>query len=380
MTPQEKLIGARIKLFNNNPFFGHMAARLILVEADSWLDTAATDGRHLYYNTTFIDALSDREVIFVFGHELLHAIYDHVGRREHRNADRWNIACDYVTNYDLVEHKIGILPQSVPVLYDPKFGGMSVEQVYEKLETQANSSAETLKSKLLDRHIDFAEMDATTDKPYLSPQIIEEIKAELQDSMIFAASIDPGSTPGDVKRMVNKLTKPELPWKEILRDSMASKVKSDYSWSRPSRRSSGLDVILPGMVMENTIKLFIALDTSGSISNAQITAFLSEIRGLMDMFSDFEITVCSFDTKIYNVCEYDSSSDDIACYEPKGGGGTSSKCVFDYMEQNEIEPELLVVFTDGYVNNWGPADYCDTVWVMHKSKVIAPFGTTIHIQ
>ena len=68
---RDKLIGARINLLLNCSFFGNMATRLRLVNADEWCPTAATDGRHFYYNSRFIQLLKPEELPFLFGHEVL---------------------------------------------------------------------------------------------------------------------------------------------------------------------------------------------------------------------------------------------------------------------------------------------------------------------
>ena len=54
----DKLVTARIALLLKHPFFGNLATRLKLVNADDWCPTAGTDGRHFFYNTKFIDSLT----------------------------------------------------------------------------------------------------------------------------------------------------------------------------------------------------------------------------------------------------------------------------------------------------------------------------------
>ena len=89
---REKLITARVGLLLKASFFGNLATRLKLVNADEWCATAATDGRHFYYNTRFVNMLRPKEIEFLFGHEVLHCVYDHFGRRGERDPQIWNIA------------------------------------------------------------------------------------------------------------------------------------------------------------------------------------------------------------------------------------------------------------------------------------------------
>ena len=104
---REKLTTARIRLLFREPFFGNLATRLELVNADSWLPTAATDMKRFYYNSKFVNMLDPGHLEFLFGHEVLHCVYDHLGRTGKRDPRLANIAADFVVNADLVHHKIG---------------------------------------------------------------------------------------------------------------------------------------------------------------------------------------------------------------------------------------------------------------------------------
>ena len=123
---REKLVTARIGLLLRAPFFGNLATRMQLINADSWCQTAATDGRHFYYNSRFVNQLPLKQLEFLVGHEVLHAVYDHMGRRNQRDPKLWNIAGDYCINIDLVDNRVGA---KIPVaLYDTKYRGMSAEE------------------------------------------------------------------------------------------------------------------------------------------------------------------------------------------------------------------------------------------------------------
>ena len=118
---RERLITARIGLLLKHSFFGNLATRLTLINADDWLTTAATDGRHFYYNSRFIMMLKPKEVEFLVGHEVLHVVYDHLGRRDSRDPEIFNIANDYAINADLKKHKVGEMITTVPCLYEKKY-------------------------------------------------------------------------------------------------------------------------------------------------------------------------------------------------------------------------------------------------------------------
>ena len=384
---RETLITARVGMLLKASFFGNLSTRLKLVNADEWCSTAATDGRNFYYNTRFIKMLKPREVEFLFGHEILHCIYDHFGRRGNRDPQLWNIAADYCNNADLKRHKVGEFITSVPCLYDIKYEGMSAEEVYDDLYENAEKiNVDELINRLLDDHMD-ADGDEGEERegkgkngpPALSDEERQQIRNEIKEAMLSAAqTCDAGNLPSGVKRLLQELTEPKMDWRELLRMQLESTIKSDYTWLRSSRKGWHVDAVMPGMKTTDAIDIAVMIDMSGSISDEQGRDFVSEIKGIMETFEDYRMYVGSFDTEVYNVKEYTSDNlEDITDYDLAGGGGTDFECIFNYLKACEMEPKKLVVFTDGYpCGSWGDENYCDTVWVIHGNKnPDPPFGT-----
>jgi predicted metal-dependent peptidase len=382
---REKLITARIGLLLRAGFFGNIATRLKLTNADEWCSTAATDGRHFYYNTDFINKLSIRECEFLFGHEVLHVVYDHMGRRDTRDPMVSNIAADYCVNQDLVDHKIGEKINKVPILLDPQYKGMSFEEVYDHLFKNAKKvNIASLASQMLDQHIDDTEEGDESGKPKLTLEERKAIRDEIKDAILQAVqTCGAGNLPGGVQRLIKDMTESVINWRELLLQQIQTIVKNDYSWRKPSRRAWHMDAILPGMVPGDTIDIAVAIDTSGSIGVEDLRIFLSEINGIMESYDEYNITVWSFDTSVYNVQTFSSdNAKSILDYVPEGGGGTDFQANWNYMRNNHIEPKKLVVFTDGYpYGSWGDPDYCDTVWIIHGNPTAKPpFGTWAHYE
>ena len=382
---REILITARVGLLLKASFFGNLATRLKLVNADEWCATAATDGRNFYYNTRFIKMLRPKEVEFLFGHEVLHCVYDHFGRRGDRNPQLWNIADDFCVNADLKKHHVGEFITSVPCLYDHKYDGMSAEEVYDILYEKADKiDINDLLNKMIDDHMDGDdEQDGSggdgneegKGRPKLSKEERQQIKDEIKEAMLAAASAsDAGNIPAGVKRLIQDLTEPKMNWRELLRMQLESTIKSDFTWMRASRKGWHMDAVMPGMKVDPMIDIAIAIDASGSIDESMLKDFLGEVQGIMDSFPAYRIHVITFDTDAYNPAQYDSDNlDDICDYEVKGGGGTDFTCIFDYLKREEIEPKRLVVFTDGYpFGSWGDENYADTVWILHGTTTIEP--------
>lgn len=393
---KEKLITARVGLLLKASFFGNLATRLKLINADDWCSTAATDGRNFYYNSRFVKMLKPKEIEFLFGHEVLHCVYDHFGRRGDRDPQLFNIANDYCVNADLKKHKVGEFITSVPCLYDEKYEGMSSEEIYDILYEKADKiDIGSLVDKLLDEHLDGSGdgegngNDGDTNgkgngndgegkgRPKLSDAEKQAIRDEIKEAVLAAASAEAngaGNLPAGVKRIIQDLTEPKMNWRELLRMQLESTIKSDYTWMRASRRGWHMDAIMPGMKVDPMIDIAVFLDASGSISGTMLKDFLGEVQGIMDSFPAYKIHVVTFDTDCYNPVQYDSDNLDSMCdYEVSGGGGTDFDAIFRYLKDNEIEPKRLVVFTDGYpYGSWGDENYADTVWVLHGTTTIVP--------
>ncbi len=388
---REKLITARVGLLLRASFFGNLATRLKLVNADEWCPTAATDGRNFYYNSRFVDMLKPKEVEFLFGHEVLHCVYDHFGRRGDRDPQLFNIANDYCVNGDLKKHRVGEFITSVPCLYDSKYEGMSSEEIYDILYENAEKiDIGQLISKMLDEHLDGegngegSGEDGDNAKngkgrPKLSAEERQQIKDEIKEAVLAAASASDGAgnLPAGVKRIIEDMTAPKMNWRELLRMQLESTIKSDYTWMRSSRRGWHMDAVMPGMKLDPMIDIAISIDASGSMSDKMLKDFLAEVAGIMEQFPNYRIHVLSFDTQVYNPQQFNSENlDDITGYEIMGGGGTDFDCVFQYFKENEIEPKRHIMFTDGYpCGSWGDEQYCDTVFIMHgTTSIVPPFG------
>ena len=396
---REKLIQARVSLLIKQPFFGNLATRLKLINADDWLPTAATDGRNFYYNTKFVNAISVGETMFLFGHEVLHVVYDHMGRFEGRDKQLANIAADYCVNGDLIRNNIGTTITSVDIIHDRKYYDWSFEEVYDDLYENAEKiDISDLLSKVLDDHLEDDESkdgegQGKEDKngkpnkgkrPKLTDEEKRQIKEEMKEAVLSAAqSAGAGNIPANIKRMINEWTQPKIDWRSLLQQQIESVIRSDFTFMRPNRKSWHIDAVLPGMNNDEKVDVCVSVDMSGSISNTMVKDFFSEIKGIMEQYSDFNVKIWCFDTEVYNIAEFDPSNiDDLLEYEPHGGGGTDFMANWDFMKREGIEPKKLIMFTDGYpFGSWGDELYCDTVFIIHGNDSIEPpFGTYAYYE
>jgi predicted metal-dependent peptidase len=391
----DNIIVARIGLLLRHPFFGNMATRLKIQAADDWCMTAATDGRHLYFNTQFFNAMSNTEIEFVIAHEILHCVFNHLDRRDYRDHKLYNIAADYVVNNMLMRDKIGETPRIISCYHDFKYLGWTSEDVYDDLFKQAEKNGQDFLDQLgemLDEHLDLdGDSDKADDKdgksssrPKYSKDELDQIRDEILESVLIASQ--QGNLPGEIARIIKDFTEPKMNWRELLRQQIQSMIRNDYTFSRPNRKSQMSGAILPGMKNKDTIDVAISLDSSGSISKTMLTDFLGEVRGLMEEFDDFRISLWCIDTKVYNFQEFTPDNiDEFDEYELMGNGGNTFEENWCFMRKMDIVPKLFIMFTDGYpCPNWcapGDETYCDTMFLLHSTdSIIAPFGLTVHYE
>jgi len=372
----DKIIVARVGLLLRHPFFGNMATRLKVIDATEWCATAATDGRALYYNRNFFEDLTNKQVEFVIGHEILHNVFDHLSRNEGRNRKVFNIAADYCVNGQLIRDHIGEQPPKIPIFHDPQHYGKSAEQVYDELMEKYDEQELGELGKLLDEHIDW-DKDDENGRPKYTKEELKAIRDEIREATIQAANAaGAGNTPSGVARLIKDLTEPKINWRQYLRQQIQSLIKADFSFTRPNRKGWGLGAILPSMKHEETIDICVSLDMSGSITDEMGKDMLSEIKGIMDEYKDFKVKIWCFDTSVYNEQNFDSYENDIESYELKGGGGTEFMANWTYMKEHNITPKKFIMFTDGYpYGSWGDEHYCDTLFIIHGNQtIVPPFG------
>ena len=385
----EKLITARVGLLLRHPFFGNMATRLELIDASDWCPTLATDGRKFYYNVGFVDKMTPKQCEFGFAHEVLHNVFDHMGRRNGRNPQLSNIAADYAVNQILKDERIGEVPEWIKIFQDNKYRGKSYEEIYAEIYEKADKIDISQLGELLDEHLDEEDGEGSGDgdkdgkdgngRPRYSKEELKKIRDEIKEAMVSSAqAAGAGKIPAGVARLIKDFTEPKMDWRSLLRQQIQSIIKSNFSFSRPNRRSQHSGAVLPALMNEETIDVSIAIDMSGSISDVQAKDFLSEVKGIMEEYKDFKMDLWCFDTEVYNYAKFTGDNmDDIMNYEVKGGGGTDFDANFEFMKEEGIEPKKFIMFTDGYpCGSWGDEQYCESLFIIHgNDSIIPPFGS-----
>lgn len=393
------MVKARNAMLFSLPFFGSLTMNLKLTELseNDRCKTAATDGRRMYYCPEYINKLveengNDAYVRSLVAHEALHCVFDHVGGVGNRDSRLWNIACDYVVNSNLKDSGFQLHKSW---LYDSKFKDWTAYQIYDHLKDtlKFDKSGKCTNmpgeggDKLADDHMNSE--NAPNPKNYGNADdkeySFDELQEVWQDALSAAYEANKGAdhVPNSIHRMMDSLSKPKIKWFEILRNKISEYMKSDYTWIKPNKRFTNSSFILPSMDKVQKISLGVAIDTSGSISSEDLKAFLSEINSIVTMYSEFEINVACFDTKVYSkACIKNQEDFDKYIQKIEGGGGTDFNAWWNWALEEEWynSCQAILFFTDGYPGgSWLPAEaeQKDIFWIVKGSNNEAPVGTTL---
>lgn len=355
-----KLSIARSQLLLDHPFFGVLALKLRLVESEQ-VPTLAVDGVNIYYNPQFVlQRLTQDTCRSAIAHEVMHCVFEHILRRGARNLMRWNKAGDYAINPIL---KNAGLPLGDGWLYNRAWENMSADEIYELLDDQSDSG-EAL-----------CEIQMPGSKEAMSDQEVEWKLATIQAAKA-AESLQNGSVPGQLRKMLDDILAPEIPWKEALAQFMTEKAKDDYSWRRPNPFYIHSGVYLPSMDGVGMGEVVIGLDTSGSVLSA-LDEFGATIKNIAASVKPSRVHIVYCDAAVNKVDVFERGQ--TLNFEAVGGGGTDFRPVFDYVAEHNIRPACLLYLTDMYGSFPETAPSYPVVWCSTTDSK-GPFGDTLRIK
>ena len=326
--------------------------------------TAYTDGVNKKYGRKFLSTLDDSEIRALVLHENLHVALKHVGRfgkKMKENAQLMNASADYVVNdviVSLEDKTLCKLPQGG--LINEKYHNWSVNDVYKDLKKEQEEGGEP-DTDTLDEH-GFGEGEGQQLTPEQERELSTKIDQALREGGIMASRLGNPKTP---KAIVDML-QPVIDWKDVLRDFVTNAVRGadEYSWRRYNKRLLANDMYLPSTVSESIGELVVAIDLSGSIGS-ELGFFVSELKSVCEMCNPEVVKVLWWDTAVSGIQTF--TDIDYAGLEtmlkPTGGGGTDPSCIPEYLSDNNINAEAIVVFTDGWFSTpkWDIAT--PTLWV-----------------
>lgn len=354
-------------------FFSTLALRMTRTPDES-IPTAATDGKNLRYNPGFIVSLPDDELIGVIVHEVMHIANKHHCRRGQRHPGRWNIAIDLAINSLLRDAGIplpscGVYPGEGAFVDFPK--GLSGEAYYPMIPEDMGGG---------EPGSDPGGCGGVVDPGDGSDAAMAESEADTSVAVAQAHSAAKlrGKSPAFIDRLVEAALEPIVDWRRVLADFLTKQAKNDYRWTPPNRRHVHQGLYLPSIAGEELGEVVIAFDTSGSIGQDEMARFASEIQGILDAFS-CKVTILYHDCVVAGVQEWRSDEGSLKL-DPKGGGGTSHVCVFEWLKAHpEVEPVCMVCFTDLYTEFPKQGPDFPVLWCVHNGpeKPSAPFGQCV---
>lgn len=410
-----RLLLARMRILCNHGFYGLLLMHMIY-SIDEGCETAYTDGERIAFSPTFLEELSDKELDFVMMHEILHVVLQHCLRGEDKDNERYNIAADIVINSTIMHENddkassitLSKYGESMHIAPDGKEGYLyTAEEVYEMLQSkQKDSDSGNEKSKkagnvgskkgragkvqqsrkIMDKPVakrwdDHSQWGKFEEDSKLRDVWVKNFAECCEAINVRDKSNNRGTLPMFAQRMLEKLKEPQTDWRTILNDFIQEEI-CDYSFSPPDRRFQDSPFFLPDFnemgKNDNVSDILFFIDTSGSISDDDMTTAFSEIKGAIDQYDGkLKGWLGFFDAAIIEPKPF-SSFEEFIVIKPAGGGGTDFQIIFEYVDQHmkEKEPNCIIILTDGCAPfpKEELANDIPVLWLINNHDVTPPWG------
>ncbi|GAB7547877.1 vWA domain-containing protein [Cupriavidus basilensis] len=404
---RDRISKQRSQLILSQPFFGALLMRLRVVE-DPSCKTFWVDGVSLGYNPAFVATLSDLELRGCLAHEVLHPANGHCWRRGVRDPDRWNQACDYAIN-PLVLNAGLQLPAGA--LIDGRFLGKSAEEIYAMLrqEVSEQPQPEPQPQPRQDgcgkgdgndpaqpngqdgKGNGTAGDDPSQASPEFSPGEVRQQPQAQQQTLAnewkvatmqaTKAAQMRGKLPGELSAMVESATRASVDWRSVLHRFAFEQTRSDYSWALPNRRYTHMGLYLPALHDQSVGDAVFVRDTSGSVFDETQQQFGAEVETVFAQLQPRRLFVLDCDTRVTQVQCFERG-EAIELGPIRGGGGTSFRAPFAWLDEQGIAPAFLVYLTDMHGKFPAAPPAYPTLWASTTPlHTIAPppFGEAVEV-
>lgn len=340
--------------------------------------TACTNGVDVIWGTELLARLTPRQIAYVLAHEAAHSFFMHnqTAQRLHQiNPEIAGIAVDQVVNNFLTDcdpdesviqhpgehsYEVNGMPVRVPVILDRKYQGMSVFDVFKDL--------------LENTPEDKSQFDLHDFMQSLPPEDQKELEAAIEAGKRAADRLQ------SMNRDVDIGVTDKVDWRIHLSRWLYAqgKGKQETSWKRPNRRMAAQGVYLPSALHQQAIRRAVfAIDTSGSIQGEELAESVSTIIEIVRQLGGEEIHVLYWDDGVARHETYTAATGQkLSKTTPAGGGGTNFAPVLRYIDKHKLEPDLMIVTTDGYISDFGKAPNYPALWVVSTPET-PPWGTVL---
>jgi predicted metal-dependent peptidase len=347
-----RLAAARLRAADLQPFLAIALYALIPVAAYDKPTFAVDDKWRLYVNPAKLREWTVPQVAGVLLHEVGHLVRDHARRgvaitgSDPVTAIVWNVAADAEINDDLIAARV-TLPEDPVTPKSLKLPRNKVAEFYYARLTQAGVPA----PPELDCGAGCHGQGASNDSPLLPAGITEAdallLRRRVAEEITRLVGAQAGAVGGGWQRWAEATLRPVLDWRRLLNARVKSATAAvtgavDYSYSRPPRRRVP-GVVLPSM-RRPLPRVAVIIDTSGSVSDAALTAAWTEVHGCLRALGVRRdlLTVYAADAKAHRVMGAPSRRVALA-----GGGGTDMANAISTALAVPQVPDLVIVITDG---------------------------------
>lgn len=340
------------------------------------------------YHTSFTDCLSNiyicekhmelpaKQLAYVVCHEIEHILFLHGIRAKDLDIDQfdtWNQATDYFNNSLLETYKDTL---ETPVLFDEdgnkvqlcidkKYSHLELgeEEIYKLIYDKNKGKGGGFKS-ILDQHDNWKKGD-TPEEELQANAIKNKINDITNDKDL---TIGIGKDDVIIKRLHGLYISKDNDWEKRLRYYLIRNFerKAKYNYHRNSRNNM-TEFFLPSIMRLNSPKprFLFAVDSSGSISDKQLSLFKGEIYRLIKLKAKVDMLACH--VNIHNIT-LDANLKDIENFKPNESGGTEFNPVFDFAMQSKNKYDMIIYLTDGF-GYFSPEKYSkfkrNTIWLVN---------------
>jgi predicted metal-dependent peptidase len=357
MDKQQSLSKISKELMLKEPYYGFFLIMLNKMWRKD-LPTAGVSKNGINYqlaiNEEFWTSLSEKHQMGLLKHELLHIAFGHlVSFGSFRNKKLANVAMDMEINQYIDPDYLpdgGIDINNYEDLdLDIKAGCRyyydKLQQLKDEKDKNGTCGNEEM-DKLLDNidngdipdHSTWEEFDdlSEAEKKLIEKQI-QKVLSDAKEQTIKKRGNIPGEIEGVI--IIEEIVKPKFDWRSYVRrfSGTSTKVFTKKIRRKENRRYDEN----PGLKIKMKQHMLLAIDTSGSVSDTELTEFMNEIHHIYKAGVDITIVQC--DTSINSIEEYKGKNE----LNVKGRGGTEFDPVLDYYNANQKKYTSLVYFTDG---------------------------------
>lgn len=367
-----RISASQMRLAASHPFFAAlmMMAPVRLTES---VRTAATDGASLLFSPSFIAPLSPAQLDGLIVHEVLHCALMHVPRRRGRDPLLWNVAADIHVNGLIRREQHLQLPAGG--VTDVKLEHLSVDEIYEVLRTR-----KVLPEILL---VDLAPGSLqAAGKPYSSDVDLEaHWRAAIHRAIAASSLAGQGRVPAALLREFRSACEPRVDWRSQLWRWL---VRTPDDFQGFDRRFVWQRVYVEQLEGES-VRAEVCIDTSGSVDDEQLGAFVGELRGILRSYPTVRCRLWYADAECHGPFVVESAD---RVPKPIGGGGTDFRPFLqravddDDVASPREAPPLLVYLTDGHGAFPDRAPAAPVLWAvvpggLESSKF--PFGHVVRM-